>query len=59
MERIDINDLKEMMELNGTIESKSYLLKFIDDLKDLTMNEIIELESAIENEKNNRYCLDI
>jgi len=41
------------------MERKSYLLKFIDDLKILTMNEIMELEIAIENEKNNRYCLDI
>lgn len=50
---IKIEDVKELLQ------EKSYLTKFIEDIKGFTMNEVIELESAIENEKNNRFGFDI
>jgi len=46
-------------ETKEFLQEKIYLMKFIEDIKTMTMNELIELESALENEKNNRFGIDI
>jgi len=52
-EEISLKEVKEFLQ------EKSYLMKFIENIKTMTMNELIELESALENEKNNRFGIDI